>query len=126
MNDSLKTGIKNEKEIVVTADKTATAFCSGTAEVYATPSMIALMEQTAMESVADLLPEGHMTVGTEVHVSHLRATKTGTKVNCRSVLVSVSDRQLIFEVEANDEKGLIGQGTHTRFIVDELRFMSKL
>jgi fluoroacetyl-CoA thioesterase len=126
MNEILETGIQNKKEIVVTADKTATAFCSGTADVYATPAMIALMEQTAMESVAAFLPEGYITVGTEVHVYHLRATKIGSRVSCNSVLTSISDRQLLFSVEANDENGLIGQGTHTRYIVDKQRFMNKL
>jgi fluoroacetyl-CoA thioesterase len=126
MNELLKVGLKGSREIIVTTDKTATAFGSGTVDVFATPAMIALMEQTALETVASFLPDGHVTVGTEVHVNHLRATKLGKTVKCDAVLLSIEDRKLTFEVKAFDDTGIIGSGTHTRYIVDKQRFMSKL
>jgi fluoroacetyl-CoA thioesterase len=126
MSTDLYPGIEGIQELLVTPDKTATAYGSGTVDVFATPAMIALMEKTALESVLPFLPDGHVTVGTEVHISHLRATLLGKTVRCHSILKSVNDRQLIFEVRATDEKGLIGSGMHTRYIVDKLRFMSKL
>jgi fluoroacetyl-CoA thioesterase len=126
MNKQLMVGITGHREINVTAAMSAIAFGSGTVDVFATPAMIALMEQTAMESVSSCLPDGCVTVGTEVHINHLRATAIGKKVSCHSILGSVNDRQLTFEVSASDEAGLIGKGTHTRYVVDKLRFMNKL
>ena len=122
----LAPGIEGLKEITVTADKTAIAFCSGTLEVFATPSMIALMEQTAMESVADWLPEGFTTVGFEVCVRHLKANFVGDVVTINSKLIESDNRKLLFEVAANDKTGLIGKGTHTRYIVDKQMFIDNL
>ena len=97
MEPLLTPGIAGGKEIIVTADKTAVAFCSGTLDVFATPSMIALMEQVAMESVAHLLPEGFVTVGTEVSVNHFKATLPGERVSCSSELIESGDRKRVFE-----------------------------
>jgi fluoroacetyl-CoA thioesterase len=126
MEINLAPGIEGEMEIVVTADKTAMAYRSGNIEVFATPAMIALMEQTAMESVAHLLPETFVTVGTEVSIKHLKATLPGKTVICRSKLISSDGKKLVFEVVANDESGLIGKGTHTRYIVDKQSFIDNI
>ena len=126
MEFTLAPGIEGTKEITVTEDKTAVAFCSGTLEVFATPSMIALMEQTAMESVADLLPKGFTTVGFEVCVRHLKVTFVGDVVTINSKLIESDNRKLVFEVAANDKTGLIGKGTHTRYIVDKHLFINNL
>jgi fluoroacetyl-CoA thioesterase len=79
-----------------------------------------------LESVAGFLPEGQVTVGTEVHVSHLKATAVGKNVSFRSTLARIEDRKLVFNVEAFEGDTLIGTGTHTRYIVDTERFLSKL
>ena len=100
MEFNLAPGIKGEKKISVTADKTATAYGSGTVDVFATPAMIALMEQTAMESVAPALPEAFVTVGTEVSVKHFKATFPGEVIVCHSELVQADGKKLVFEVEA--------------------------
>lgn len=97
-------GIEGRKEIVITADKLATVFGSGIVEVFATPAMIALMEQTAMESVSEFLPEGFVSVGTEVSVKHFKATLLGKTVVCNSKLLTIDDKKLVFEVVASDEK----------------------
>jgi fluoroacetyl-CoA thioesterase len=119
-------GTKGEKKIIVTADKTATAYGSGTVDVFATPAMIALMEQTAMESVADVLPEAYVTVGTEVSVKHFKATLPGEVVSCHSELLQADGKKLVFAVEASDPSGIIGKGTHTRYIVDKQKFIDNL
>jgi predicted thioesterase len=126
MQPGLTPGIEWNKEIIVTADKTAIAYGSGTVAVFATPAMIALMEQTAMESVSQFLPEGFVSVGTEVSVKHFKATLPGKKVICFSKLIQLEDKKLVFEVLANDEAGLIGKGTHTRYIVDKQMFIDNL
>jgi fluoroacetyl-CoA thioesterase len=126
MEYNITPGIEGRKEIAVTAEKTATAYGSGTVEVFATPAMIALMEQTAMESVSNLLPQGFVTVGTEVSVKHFKATLPGKTIFCYSKLIRSEGKKLLFEVNASDETGLIGNGTHARYIVDKQMFVDNL
>ena len=121
----LTKGIIGKKELTVTTDKTAAAVGSGLLDVFATPQMIALMEATASESVAPYLDEGCSSVGTLVNVSHVAATPVGMKVSCESELTEVDGRKLVFNVKAFDECGLIGEGTHERFIVTDERFLAK-
>ena len=118
-------GLKNEISLVVSELLTAKAMGSGVLDVYATPAMIALMEQTAAESVEMLLEEGCTTVGTKISVEHLAATPVGMRVYCKSELVAVEGRKLVFSVEVYDESGLIGKGDHERFIILSERFMEK-
>ena len=99
----LQTGIKGKKEITVTLDKTAKAMGSGTMDVFATPAMIALMENTAFESVASELEEGSGTVGTALDIKHVSATQVGMKVTCESELVKVDGRAIAISVKAFDE-----------------------
>ena len=121
----LKEGIKGTNEIIVTKELSAQNVGSGLLPVYATPSMIALMENTAFESVAQYLDEGCGTVGTSLNVKHVAATPIGMKVTCETELVKVDGRALTFEVKAYDECGLIGEGVHERFIITEEKFLSK-
>ena len=121
----LTTGIKGKQELVVTKENTAKAMGSGTLEVFATPAMIALMEKTAYESVAPELEEGSGTVGTALNVKHVAASPVGMKITCESELVKVDGRALTFSVKAYDEKGLIGEGEHERFIVYNEKFQAK-
>jgi len=124
-NDTLKPGLSAEKTDTVMEKNTAEALGSGGLAVFSTPSMIALMEMTSLAAVAPLLPPGWSTVGTELNVKHLSATPLGMKVSCRAELLSVDGRALVFKVEAFDEAGKIGEGTHGRFIVENERFMVK-
>lgn len=121
----MNVGIKNQIELMVSEEKTAKKVGSGALDVYATPAMIALMEQTAAESVEKELEEGMTTVGIKINVDHLAATPVGLKVVCNSNLVQIDGRKLVFEIEASDESGLIGKAYHERFIVDSERFMGK-
>ena len=121
----LKEGITGHQETIVTVENTAKTMKSGTLDVFATPAMIALMEQTAYESVAGELEEGYGTVGTMLNVKHVSATPLGMKVTCESTLTKIDGRALTFEVKAFDEKGLIGEGTHERFLVQNEKFQGK-
>jgi len=121
----LKTGIKGEKSITVTSEKTAKAMGSGELLVFATPAMIALMEATAAESVKPYIEAENSTVGTLLNVSHVSATPEGAVVRCESELVEIDRRRLVFSVKAFDNAGLIGEGTHERFIIDKEKFMAK-
>lgn len=121
----LETGIKGTKEITVTNELTAKTMKSGALDVFATPAMIALMEEVAYKSVAPELEEGCGTVGTMMNIKHVAATPVGMKVTCETELVKVDGRALTFSVKAFDECGLIGEGEHERFIVDDVKFQSK-
>lgn len=121
----LTEGIKGRKELLVTKENTAKAMCSGAMEVFATPAMIALMEHTAFESVAPFLEEGCGTVGTALNVRHISATPIGMKVYCETELVKVDQRALTFSVKVYDACGLIGEGTHERFIIYAEKFQAK-
>ncbi len=121
----LREGIKGTKELIVTQELSAQNVGSGLLPVYATPSMIALMENTAFESVAQYIEEGCGTVGTSLNVKHVAATPVGMKVTCETELVKVDGRALTFEVKAYDECGLIGEGVHERFIITEEKFLAK-
>lgn len=122
----MEAGIKNEKSIVVTDEVTASKVGSGLLPVYATPSMIALMEGTCAESVQPYLAEGEGTVGVAVDIKHIAATPVGMTVRCESLLKEVNGKKLVFEVNVYDEKGLIGTGIHKRAIINNEAFMARL
>ena len=119
-------GIRGHLEQVVTYEMSAARVGSGLVEVFATPMMISLIEQTCNESVLPYLDEGQGTVGTLVNVAHTAATPIGMRVWCDSELVEVDRRRLVFNVKAYDECGPIGEGTHERFIIDTAKFMEKI
>lgn len=121
----LEKGIKGMKETVVTEALTAKEMGSGELSVYATPAMIALMEETAYKSVAGELEDGEGSVGTLMNVEHVSASPVGMKITCKTELLEVDGRRLVFDVEAYDEKGLIGKGRHERFIIRNEKFMKK-
>ncbi len=121
----LEVGIRGEQSVEVVYENTATAVGSGILQVFGTPCMLALMEKTACESIESELEEGWGSVGTEVNIRHLAATPIGMTVRCETELVEVDGRRLVFNVLAYDDAGLIGDGTHERFIVNNEKFQSK-
>lgn len=121
----LEIGITGKKEIVVTPEMSAAKVGSGLLDVFATPMMIALLEETCHTSVSSYLEEGQATVGTKIDVEHLAATPIGMKVYCQSELTAIDRRKLTFSVTIFDEKEKIGCGTHERFIVNSDKFMQK-
>lgn len=121
----LEKGIKGFGELVVTKEMTAAALGSGAIEVLATPMMIALMEKTSRLSIAEYLEENERTVGTVVDIKHLAASPVGMKVTCETELIDIDRRRLVFKVACHDEKGIIGEGLHERFIIDKDKFMEK-
>jgi len=121
----LEPGAKARVEKTVEYKDTARAVASGLAEVFATPSMIALMENAAYLALQPLLPEGMSTVGVRIDAKHIAATPMGLKVWAEAVLVEADGRRLTFDIEAFDEKEKIGEARHERFIIDEQKFMSR-
>ena len=122
----LEKGLKHQSVMVVNEGNTAEFIGSGDMAVLATPAMVALMENAAMMAVADCLPDGSTTVGGEISIKHLRPSAVGEVVSATAKLVQVDGRRLVYELSASDSKGVIGEGTHTRFIVNIEKFISKL
>lgn len=121
----MEIGIRNSLETKVAADNTAAAIGSGTLAVFATPAMTALIEETAWRNVAACLADGQTTVGTKLDISHVSPTPVGMNVRCETELVGIDGRRLTFKVDVYDERGLIGTGTHERFIVMSEKFQAK-
>ncbi|HIQ85105.1 MAG TPA: thioesterase family protein [Candidatus Cryptobacteroides excrementigallinarum] len=121
----IQIGIKGHEEAVVTEDMLASNVGSGLVKVYSTAMMIALIEKAAVLSVEPYLEQGQGSVGTLVNVSHCSATPLGMKVHAETELVEIDRRRLVFKVAAYDERGLIGEGMHERFIIDNARFQAK-
>lgn len=126
MEINIPQAVKGEQTLFVNETNTAKAYGSGLIDVFATPAMVGLMENTAHSSVQEFLPQGMVTVGIEINVKHIKATPLGMKVICNSVLEKVEGKRLFFNVEAFDEVGKIGEATHIRYIVDAIKFVEKL
>jgi predicted thioesterase len=122
---ALHAGLSAELTVQVDGENSASAWGSGNLPVFATPAMIAMMEGASAAAVRDHLPPGYSTVGVELQVKHLAATPQGMEVRARGELTEVSGRRLQFRVEAWDQGGRIGEGTHTRFIIEQDRFLKK-
>ena len=107
----------------VEAHETAEILGSGGLPVYSTPSMICLMELTAYKLAEG---HGHQTVGTKVNISHMKASKVGTELKASAEVLEFEGRRILYKVTVADEAGIVGEGTHERFIIDPERFMAKL
>jgi fluoroacetyl-CoA thioesterase len=125
MNSSIKPGLAHKETKIVKFEDTAASYGSGFMEVFATPALLAFMEYTSLMVVQHLLDPGFGTVGTTVNITHLKATPVESKVECIATLTEVNENLLTFSVVVTDETGKIGEGTHSRFIIDEKRFMNK-
>lgn len=123
----IKIGMTHTVEKTVTPDMTAKAVGSGGLEVFGTPYMLGLMECAAMWCVQNELPEGKGTVGVNISSSHLAPTPVGMKVTATAEVtdVSANGKMITFKVTASDAEGLIGEGTHTRAVIDNARFLQK-
>lgn len=119
-------GLSYTSTTIVSNTNTALTLGSGDMDVFATPAMVALMENAAMNAVAPHLEQGQTTVGTEISTTHIKASALGATITATAILTAVDGRKLTFSVTACEGDTLIGTGTHTRFVVDRERFMSKL
>ncbi len=124
--EKLTVGIKYKHQIVVAKEHLASSLGSGGIDVFATPMMITIMEAAALYGVQPYLSAGQTTVGTLVDVRHLAATPLGMKAWAEAELVEIDRKRLVFDVKAYDERGLIGEGRHERFIIVEQSFLAKV
>lgn len=119
-------GLRGTSSLVVAEKDTAAYFGAGGVHVLGTPIMIGLMENAAYSAVQPLLPAGQSSVGTRIDIRHLAATPIGMRVTATAELIDVEGRRLVFRIEARDERELIGEGQHERFIITLDRFLSRI
>jgi fluoroacetyl-CoA thioesterase len=122
----LRPGLSGTAELVVGEQHTAPRIGSGRVHVLATPVMINLIEAAALAAIEHLLPEGYQSLGTHLDVRHIAATPVGMRVHASARVVRVEGRTVFFEVEAKDEKDLIGDGSHERVIVNVEKFDARV
>jgi fluoroacetyl-CoA thioesterase len=121
----IPTGLTGTVELVVAADDTAPAFGSGSVPVLATPRLVALCEEAAVQALDGHMETGCTSVGMRVQFDHLAPTMVGSMVTAEATLEKVSGRRLTFTVSASDPRGLIAAGKVTRVVVDIERFLDK-
>lgn len=121
----LTAGIKGKATLNVSDNELAVNVGSGSLEVFATPVMVMLMEKASCSCVASYMENDEATVGTELNVKHLSASPVGSDIRAESELIEANGRELVFSVKAYDNSGLIGEGTHKRFLVFGGRFTEK-
>lgn len=119
-------GMKGKVSTQVEREDTALEVGSGNLLVYATPCMVALMEGAACDAIAEALPEGKTSVGTELCISHMSATPVGIEVYAEAEVIEVKGYTVTFAVSAFDEAGKIGEGTHKRAVITTQRFLDKV
>jgi len=126
----LKAGATNEITWTVTADRTADAMGNRGVKVFATPWVVAMLEDVCGAMIKPTLPAGASTVGTMIEMRHLAATPVGMTARAKATLLETDGRRFLFSVEAWDDKDKIAEGRHERFVIPNLekfleRAMSK-
>lgn len=122
----LTEGLTHTSTVLVSDTNTAQALGSGDMPVFATPALVALMENAAMLTVATLLPEGSTTVGGFIETSHLAPSAIGSTIQATATLTEVKGRKLSFVIEALEGEKLVGKASHIRFIVEREKFLNNL
>ncbi len=122
---TLATGLTGQVEKTVTDGDTAEQWGSGLVPVLGTPTLVAMMENAAVNALEGHLPAGQTSVGGRMDVRHLAPTPVGMAARARAELLEVDGRRLVFAIEASDEIERIGEATHERFIVDMDTFLAK-
>ena len=122
----LQVGLRGSARITVGEEHTAPRVGSGRVHVLATPVMINLMEAAALQAIEALLPPGHQSLGTHLDVGHYAATPVGMGLTATAVVIRVEGRTVEFRVEAFDDKERVGDGRHTRVVVNVARFDARV
>lgn len=121
----IQPGSERESFYSVGEENTAIHVGSGTSKVLATPWMIAFMERTSHQLLAEILPPGYTSVGVSVNVHHIAPTPVDSKIRVNTQVLEVDGSKITFEVKAWDNVEQIGEGTHQRYIVEEERFLQR-
>ena len=119
-------GAKGKFEQVVETRHLASELDPSLAAVLSTPTMVAMMEQAAMEAIRPFLDAGESSVGMSIEVSHTAATPPGHRARAEAEVTAVEGRRLEFAVRVFDEVEQVGYGTHRRAVIDAAKFNDRL
>lgn len=122
----LEIGLRSISQAVVNENDTALILGSGDLKVLATPRLIALMENAAMNAVSNFIKKSETTVGGQIDVIHKKPTPIGESIEAMAVLTKIEGNKLTFSIIAKDSDSIIGEGVHVRYVVDREKFMNKL
>jgi predicted thioesterase len=122
----LTLGLIGNASILVDEEQTAPRVGSGRVRVLATPVMINMMEAAALEAIENLLPSGHQSLGTHLDVGHYAATPVGMTLRATAEVTKIDGRNVTFRVEAFDDRERVGDGSHTRVVVNVERFDARI
>lgn len=125
-SNTLRVGLTGTASAIVDSNNTADRFAPDMVPAFATPMLVSLMDNAAHEAVKNHLPEGYVSVGTRISISHVAATPRGVRVTARATLVEIYRNRLVFEAEAFDEMEKVGEGRLERFVVHRESFLKKL
>jgi fluoroacetyl-CoA thioesterase len=121
----IEPGMTNENTFSVEEAHLAIQVGSGAARVLATPWMIAFMERTSHQLIAQRLPDGYSSVGAMVHVRHLAPSLVGSTIRVKASVLTIEKNRVLLQVEAWDETEKIGEGSHERAIIEVERFLKR-
>ena len=124
---TIPTGAKGAFSLVVTPEHLANRFKDATLPpVLATPVMIMIMENAALNAMKPYLGPGESALGTKVDIRHLAATPAGRTVTGEAEVTEVDGRRVVFTIRASDGDEIIGDGTHERMVIDLVKFSARL
>jgi len=123
---NLKKGLKGIAQITVNEENSAERFAKPMPLAFATPMLVSLMDLAAINAVDKFLPEGYISVGTKVSITHLAPTPLGMSVTAEAVLIDIFQNKLTFEVKAFDEVEKIGEGNVERYVIELNSFNKKM
>ncbi len=126
MEKVLKEGLSFTQTITVKSTDTAKQWGSGNLEVFATPAMVGLMENTALQCISKHMKDSQDTVGIEINTQHIKATRVGKKVMCTATISKIDGKKVFFDIIAEDEDEIIGKSKHTRYIINTEQFLNRL
>jgi predicted thioesterase len=119
-------GREGVAHVNVTPETTADAYGNRGLMVFATPALVALIEQASIAALDGRLDGGEGSVGSIVRVTHLAPTPLGATITARARVRAVEGRQVWFDVEADDGSERVGEGEHLRVVIDEARFRRRI
>lgn len=122
----IKKGLIFQQEMTVGEKDTAITWGSGNLPVFATPAMVAFMENTAVKCIEKELETDEDSVGIEINVRHLKATAIGGRLKAEAEVTAREERLVSFIVKVYDKDEIVGYADHKRFLINPLRFMQKL
>ena len=124
---SIPIGAKGSFSLVVDPDHLANRFKDAMLPpVLATPVMIMMMENAALNAIKPYFDPGESAVGTRVDIVHRAPTPAGTRVTAYAEVTRCEGRRIEFRIEANDATEEIGAGTHERIVINLAKFSEQL